>query len=227
MRALLLKPLLPLMYALGAGILSFLWYAGQGLAAVIIVLLGLLVGALTQAGAKRLLPMRPLAALKLFNARPILYGALAAALAAGAFIIGIELVVEGASETDATEVARTKEAFKEIAQTLAAAIGAYLTGLAVAAEDVDAAVGEYVRDEFRKAYTVREVNSAGSMLDLPLMRDEANGAVVVPNGSYAYLALYTEGPAGFDDWLKDGRLKRAQELEKWLAPLKSKPVPVG
>lgn len=234
MLALCLKPLLPLMYALGGGGLSFLWYAGHGLAAALAVVCLVTIGALTQARARKSLPMHPVSALRLFNARPLLYGALAAGIAAVAFIVGIEMAVEGAAATDPPDVKQTKEAFKEIAQTLAGAIGAYLTGLTIAAADVDAAVGDYVKDQFRKAYKVKDTPTPAWPDDQAQAEVEAdrrlgmslewndNGDVVIPVGSYPYWALYGEGEADFTDWLRDGRAKRAQLLEESLKELETK-----
>lgn len=156
MFALFLKPLTALAYAMGAVGLSLLWYTGQATTAILLVLVVVVLSYASQVMGRNKLPNDPVAAVKFFNLRPFLIGAITASGAALAFIIGIEWAVEGASQTDTGQVKQTKEAFKEIAQTLTAAVGAYITALTVQAADVDAAVGKYVKEQFYRVYSVAE-----------------------------------------------------------------------
>lgn len=159
--SLISTPLRTLVFALAGAGLAWLWYNAARwtpLAAVIAVWVG--AWAVQHYGLRRL-PRDPETAVTWLECRVLAVAAATAALAAGAIIVAVEIAAPSSAEPAA----------KEIVTTVATALVAFVTSVAIKEDDVDSAIGDFIKDRFEAAYPVANVDSPvqeGKTITLPL-----------------------------------------------------------
>ncbi len=140
--ATLRTPLTALLLGGGGALLAWLWYSVAPWAPIVVVG-GLTVTAVVvQKVGERTVAANPKRGLALMETRVFSIGALTALAGAVAIVVAVQLAApEGATEST-----------KQILTTLSTALVGFVSALVISADDVDNAVGDYVKSHFQRVY---------------------------------------------------------------------------
>lgn len=187
----LAKPVRALVFSLGGAALAWLQFRMGWWTPVLLVALVVGVSLGLQAYGKSLVPTDPQRALDYLESRAIGIAAITAAFGAVGIVVAVVLTTPD-SIADST---------KEIVSTLSAAVVAFLTGVAISADEADDQVGEYVKEQFQAVYVRRSATATPKQVQL------------VPY-STAHRAIHSSQDFGLTDWSKTNRRKRIEYLVK-------------
>lgn len=175
--------------ALGVG-LAVGWYRWSHTGVVVVAAVTILIPLAVQVIGVGLIKTRPALALSIIELRAVAIAVASAALGAAATIIGIELAApEGTAEPN-----------KTLITTAVAGLTAFVSSVALTAETMDKAIGDFTMNAFRDAFTVAA----------------PDGTLQTPDfepGSIGQIALYTKYYGGWIDWSKPNRKARAAALD--------------
>lgn len=211
-------PLRALSFALGGAILAYLWFRVGAWLPLVVLAVAVLGGWVLSLLGKSRLPDHPIAALRWFEWRALSIGVIAAVAAGIAIVVGVEITVASAPEGEDAVVAAQAEQLKAVVAAVSAALAALVTGLATKPEDLDSAVGAYVKDAFAAAYDVRrEPGAAGQARPVFASAGawRSDGKILFPSGSDALDAVGST--YAWPDWLKENRTARAEAIAQYLA----------
>jgi hypothetical protein len=176
--------------ALGVG-LAVGWYRWSHTGVIVVAAVSILIPLAVQVVGVGLIKQRPALALSIIELRAVAIAVASAALGAAATIIGIELA---APES-------TAEPNKTLITTAVAGLTAFVSSVALTAETMDKAIGDFTMNAFRDAFTV---TAADGTLNTPDLEP----------GSIGQIALSTKYYGGWTDWSKPNRRARADALDK-------------
>jgi hypothetical protein len=208
LKALLSTPLLALVFALGGAGLAWLWFKGLGVVAIALVLALVSVGWALGALARAALPDEPVRAVRLMDGQVIAIAGTTAGAAALAIILGVTIVAPEAAADAPAEVKQAASELKAVLTAIATALAAFITSLALKAENIDSTIGDRVKAMFYDAYPGE--NPATSAI--PPQPVDPRRRRVLPAQSRAEQAVYSDG--AIPDWSRENRLLRATRLQK-------------
>jgi len=176
------------------------WYKWQKAAVLIIVAALIVLSLLVQWIGVSLIKKRPALALQIMETRAFTIAFLSAALGAVATVVGVEL----AAPEDALEPNKT------LITAGVAALTAFVSSVAITAESMDAAVGDYVMEKFREAFTTK--NEQGKL------------TTTLGKGSDAEIALFTSYASDWTDWARANRKARVAVIAAAVAAQPGKSI---
>ncbi|MDL5485939.1 hypothetical protein [Microbacterium wangruii] len=206
--ALLSTPLLALIFALGGTGLAWLWFNSLTIVAIVAVLLLIMIGWGLGALARTALPDRPVRAVQLMDGQVVAIAGTTAAAAAIAIIIGVTIVAPEVASDAPANVKQTAAELKAVLTAVATALSAFITSLALKAENIDTTIGDRVKAMFYDAYP-GETPAATAAAPRPA---DPKRQRVLPMQSRAEQAVYSDG--AIPDWSRPNRLLRAKRLQK-------------
>lgn len=199
---LLSTPVLGFVFAAGGAGLAWLWFNEFGLVAVTIAAGFLLVGFILGQWAKVALPKHPVRAVHLMQGQVLAIAAVTATVAAIAIIIGVIVVAPEPPKDAADAVKQASEELKAVITAVSAALAAFITALAVKADDIDTTIGSRVKAMFYEAYPRQGPGP------------EPAGTIPLPAGSAGERAVYSN--YALADWSRTSRTARAKKLQDYL-----------
>ncbi len=202
-------PAIAMVSSLVGAYLAWAWFAGNGMAPILVALLLVLVSLASQALGQNLLPDRPSDAVRFMNAMALAQAVLLAVAAAASIIVTVSLAAD-------------KNASEETTQLLAAIVAAvttFLTGAVVATDKADDAIAGVVQGRFEEKYGVLKPDDNHDDVRFK----KVAGQILLAEGDDGWYIVFSDGWHGLSGWDRSMRKTRARWLSAYWA---GKPTPV-